>query len=142
MNIEQQLAASARAAVKELYGQEPDAALIQLQKTKREFEGHLTLVVFPLLRLSRKKPEDTARDLGQWLQAHSGCVSGFNVVKGFLNLVVAPERWVQLLAEIDADAHYGITPATDASPLVMVEYSSPNTNKPLHLGHVRNNLLG
>ena len=142
MNIEQQLAADARAAVKALYGQEPDAALIQLQKTKREFEGHLTLVAFPLLRLSRKKPEDTAREIGEWLQENSSCVSSFNVVKGFLNLVVPPARWVQLLAEIDADEQYGIVRATGESPLVMIEYSSPNTNKPLHLGHVRNNLLG
>lgn len=142
MKIEQQLAADVLAAIKELYGQEVAADMIQLQKTKREFEGHLTLVVFPLLRVSRKKPEDTALEIGQWLAAHSDTVQAFNVIKGFLNLVVAPGKWVELLAQVNADPHYGLTEATDESPLVMIEYSSPNTNKPLHLGHVRNNLLG
>ena len=142
MNIEQQLTADVRAAIKALYGQEVPDNLLQLQKTKREFEGHLTLVTFPLLRISRKKPEETAQEIGQYLQENSDAVAAFNVVKGFLNLVVAPQKWVELLEVIDADDHYGFVKPTEASPLVMFEYSSPNTNKPLHLGHVRNNLLG
>ena len=142
MNIEQQLTADVRAAIKALYGQEVPDNLLQLQKTKREFEGHLTLVTFPLLRISRKKPEETAQEIGQYLQENSDAVAAFNVVKGFLNLVVAPLKWVELLEVIDADDHYGFVKPTEASPLVMIEYSSPNTNKPLHLGHVRNNLLG
>ena len=142
MNIEQQLTADVRAAIKALYGQEVPDNLLQLQKTKREFEGHLTLVTFPLLRISRKKPEETAQEIGQYLQENSDAVAAFNVVKGFLNLVVSPQKWVELLEVIDADDHYGFVKPTEASPLVMIEYSSPNTNKPLHLGHVRNNLLG
>ncbi len=142
MNIEQQLTADVRTAIKALYGQEVPDNLLQLQKTKREFEGHLTLVTFPLLRISRKKPEETAQEIGQYLQENSDAVAAFNVVKGFLNLVVAPQKWVELLEVIDADDHYGFVKPTEASPLVMIEYSSPNTNKPLHLGHVRNNLLG
>ena len=142
MNIEQQLTADVRAAIKALYGQEVPDNLLQLQKTKREFEGHLTLVTFPLLRISRKKPEETAQEIGQYLQENSDAVAAFNVVRGFLNLVVAPQKWVELLEVIDADDHYGFVKPTEASPLVMIEYSSPNTNKPLHLGHVRNNLLG
>lgn len=142
MNIEQQLTADVRAAIKALYGQDVPDNLLQLQKTKREFEGHLTLVTFPLLRISRKKPEETAQEIGQYLQENSDAVAAFNVVKGFLNLVVAPQKWVELLEVIDADDHYGFVKPTEASPLVMIEYSSPNTNKPLHLGHVRNNLLG
>lgn len=142
MNIEQQLTADVRVAIKALYGQEVPDNLLQLQKTKREFEGHLTLVTFPLLRISRKKPEETAQEIGQYLQENSDAVAAFNVVKGFLNLVVAPQKWVELLEVIDADDHYGFVTPTEASPLVMIEYSSPNTNKPLHLGHVRNNLLG
>ena len=142
MNIEQQLTADVRAAIKALYGQEVPDNLLQLQKTKREFEGHLTLVTFPLLRILRKKPEETAQEIGQYLQKNSDAVAAFNVVKGFLNLVVAPQKWVELLEVIDADDHYGFVKPTEASPLVMIEYSSPNTNKPLHLGHVRNNLLG
>ena len=142
MNIEQQLTADVRTAIKALYGQEVPDNLLQLQKTKREFEGHLTLVTFPLLRISRKKPEETAQEIGQYLQENSDAVAAFNVVKGFLNLVVAPQKWVELLEVIDADDHYGFVKPTETSPLVMIEYSSPNTNKPLHLGHVRNNLLG
>ena len=142
MNIEQQLTADVRAAIKALYGLEVPDNLLQLQKTKREFEGHLTLVTFPLLRITRKKPEETAQEIGQYLQKNSDAVAAFNVVKGFLNLVVAPQKWVELLEVIDADDHYGFVKPTEASPLVMIEYSSPNTNKPLHLGHVRNNLLG
>ena len=142
MKIEQQLAASVSAALHHLYGQEVAADTIQLQKTKREFEGHLTLVVFPYLKMSRKKPEDTAQEIGQYLMDNSGMVAAFNVVKGFLNLTIASDCWVALLGDINADARYGLTAPTEDSPLVMIEYSSPNTNKPLHLGHVRNNLLG
>ncbi len=142
MKIEQQLAASVSAALHHLYGQEVAADTIQLQKTKREFEGHLTLVVFPYLKMSRKKPEDTAQEIGQYLMDNSGMVAAFNVVKGFLNLTIASDCWVALLGDINADERYGLTAPTESSPLVMIEYSSPNTNKPLHLGHVRNNLLG
>ena len=142
MKIEQQLAASVSAALHHLYGQEVPADTIQLQKTKREFEGHLTLVVFPYLKMSRKKPEDTAQEIGQYLMDNSGMVAAFNVVKGFLNLTITSDCWVALLGDINADARYGLTAPTESSPLVMIEYSSPNTNKPLHLGHVRNNLLG
>ena len=142
MNIEMQITASVMAAVKELYGQEVPAQQVQLQKTRSGFEGHLTLVVFPFLKISKKKPEDTAQELGTYLAQHCEAVADFNVVKGFLNLVVAPQAWLQLLADIDADEQFGMKQATDNSPLVMIEYSSPNTNKPLHLGHVRNNLLG
>ena len=142
MNIEQQLAADAAAALKDLYGADVEAGSIQLEKTKREFEGHLTLVVFPYLRLSRKKPEETAEEVGRYLLEHSAAVAGYNVIKGFLNLTVAPAAWVALLDDINRDDRYGLTTPGDDAPLVMIEYSSPNTNKPLHLGHVRNNLLG
>ncbi len=142
MGIEQMLGADIRAAIKELYGQEAAPEQVQLQKTKREFEGHLTLVAFPLLRISRKKPEETAQEIGEWLLKNSEAVAAFNVIKGFLNLVIAPKVWVELLSSIDKEAEYGFVKATETSPLVMIEYSSPNTNKPLHLGHVRNNLLG
>ena len=142
MNIEAQICNSAIAAVKELYGQEIPAQLLQLQKTKSNFEGNFTLVVFPLLKISRKKPEDTAQDIGEYLQTNCPAVESFNVVKGFLNLVVSPSAWLGLLNDIDANPTFGMRQATDESPLVMIEYSSPNTNKPLHLGHVRNNLLG
>ncbi len=142
MNIESTIASSVLAAVKALYGQDVPAKMVQLQKTKREFEGNLTLVVFPFLKTSKKKPEDTAQEIGDYLMANCDAVASFNVVKGFLNLVVAQKAWASLLADIDADPKFGEKKATDASPLVMIEYSSPNTNKPLHLGHVRNNLLG
>ena len=142
MTLEQTLTADIQAAVKALYGQDVTPQQIQLQKTKREFEGHLTLVAFPLLRISRKKPEETAEEIGRYLKEHTDAVAAYNVVKGFLNLVIAPAEWVKMLADIDADATYGYTAPTEKSPLVMIEYSSPNTNKPLHLGHVRNNLLG
>ena len=142
MTLEQTLTADVQAAVKALYGQDVTPQQIQLQKTKREFEGHLTLVAFPLLRISRKKPEETAEEIGRYLKEHTDAVAAYNVVKGFLNLVIAPAEWVKMLADIDADATYGYTAPTEKSPLVMIEYSSPNTNKPLHLGHVRNNLLG
>jgi len=142
MNIEKGICSSVIKAVKELYGQDVPEKMVQLQKTKREFEGHLTLVVFPFLKISHKKPEDTAQEIGLWLKANDKSIDSFNVVKGFLNIVVAPSAWISLLNAIDADAHYGERQADDDSPLVMIEYSSPNTNKPLHLGHVRNNLLG
>ena len=142
MNIATLIAEAAVEALKALYGADVTAQQVQVQKTRPEFEGHLTLVTFPCLRMSRKKPEDTGRDIAEWLMQHTDLVAGYNVVKGFLNLVIAPAKWLQLLAEIDADARYGLVAPTSESPLVMIEYSSPNTNKPLHLGHVRNNLLG
>ena len=142
MNIEQKLVASVIGGLKALYGQDVPAAQVQLQKTKKEFEGHLTLVVFPFLRMSKKGPEQTAQEIGEYLQANEPSVSTFNVIKGFLNLTIASSAWIELLNGIHADAQYGVVSATDKSPLVMIEYSSPNTNKPLHLGHVRNNLLG
>ncbi len=142
MNIANLLSTSAVEALKALYGVDVDSKQVQIQKTRPEFEGHLTLVTFPFLRASRKKPEDTGAEIGQWLIDNTDLVSKFNVVKGFLNLVIAPAKWIQLLAEINANETYGYVPATVDSPLVMIEYSSPNTNKPLHLGHVRNNLLG
>ena len=129
--------------IQSLYGQEVDAANLQLQETRAEFEGNVTFVVFPYLRISRKRAEETAQEIGEYLLREVPDVAaGFNVVKGFLNLVIAPAQWILLLQEINSQAHFGFTPVTDKSPLVMIEYSSPNTNKPLHLGHVRNNLLG
>ena len=142
MKIEDKIGASVIEAIHALYGQEVSPAQVQLQKTKKEFEGHLTLVVFPFLKISRKAPEATAQEIGAYLKEHEPAVAAFNVIKGFLNLTVASACWVELLDSIHADARYGLTDATDRSPLVMIEYSSPNTNKPLHLGHVRNNLLG
>lgn len=142
MKIEQQLTAAVASAIKTLYGQEAAENQIQLQKTKKEFEGHLTLVVFPLLRISRKKPEDTAREIGEYLTANSPLIEKYNAVNGFLNLTISSSSWIGLLLDIHHDAQYGIVAPTEESPLVMIEYSSPNTNKPLHLGHVRNNLLG
>ena len=142
MNIENKLVDSVINGLKALYGQEVPAAQVQLQKTKKEFEGHLTLVVFPFLRMSKKGPEQTAQEIGEYLQANEPAVAAFNVIKGFLNLTIASSAWIELLNVIHADEQYGITAADDNSPLVMIEYSSPNTNKPLHLGHVRNNLLG
>lgn len=142
MKIEDQITAAALAAVKELYGAEIPAQMIQLQKTKANFEGNLTLVTFPLLKTSRKSPETTAQEIGEYLKANCKAISDFNVVKGFLNLVIAPAAWIGLLNDIHADEKFGEQQVTADSPLAMVEYSSPNTNKPLHLGHVRNNLLG
>ena len=130
------------AAIKELYGQDVPEKMVQLQKTRAEFEGNLTLVVFPFLKMSKKAPEATAQEIGEYLKANCTAVSDYNVVKGFLNLSISSEAWLELLAKIDADPHYGEKQAKEDSPLVMIEYSSPNTNKPLHLGHVRNNLLG
>ena len=142
MNIENVISSAVIRAVKELYGQDVPAKMTQLQKTKEAFEGNLTLVVFPFLKASKKKPEDTAQDIGQYLLQHCEAVAGFNVVKGFLNLIVAKGAWLSLLSDIDANEKFGEKVSTNDSPLVMIEYSSPNTNKPLHLGHVRNNLLG
>lgn len=142
MNIEKLLTAAVVKAIKALYDTDITADQVQVQKTRPDFEGHLTVVTFPFLRISKKKPEETGEDIAQWLMANTDLVAAFNTVKGFLNLVIAPAQWLQLLATIDADAHYGLQLPTSESPLTMVEYSSPNTNKPLHLGHVRNNLLG
>ena len=142
MKIEDKLVASVINGLKALYGQEVPEKMVQLQKTKKEFEGHLTLVVFPFLKMSKKGPEQTAQEIGGYLKANDPAVAAFNVIKGFLNLTIASATWIELLNEIQADEQYGLMQVTDASPLVMIEYSSPNTNKPLHLGHVRNNLLG
>ncbi len=143
MQIEQKITQAVLAAIKTLYGQDAPAQLVQLDTTKKDFEGHLTLVVFPFLKMSRKKPEDTAQEIGQYLvEQLPDVVARFNVIKGFLNLVIADACWISLLNEIRLEERYGLKPVTDQSPLVMIEYSSPNTNKPLHLGHVRNNLLG
>ena len=142
MMIEQQIMAAAQAAVKALYGQDVPEKMVQLQKTRSEFEGNLTLVVFPFVKMARKSPEQTGQEIGQYLVDNCSAISKFNVVKGFLNLSIADAVWLQLLADIDKDDHYGEKRADEQSPLVMIEYSSPNTNKPLHLGHVRNNLLG
>ena len=142
MKIEQQIMAAAQDAVKALYGQDVPEKMVQLQKTRSEFEGSLTLVVFPFVKMARKSPEQTGQELGEYLVANCDAISKFNVVKGFLNLSISDEAWLLLLADIDKDDHYGEKLANESSPLVMIEYSSPNTNKPLHLGHVRNNLLG
>ena len=142
MKIEDILSQSVIDGVKALYGQEVPASMVQISKTKKEFEGHLTLVVFPFLKMSKKKPEDTAQEIGEYLKQNSSLVASFNVVKGFLNIVISSESWIELLDEIHQNPKYGFVPVTEQSPLVMIEYSSPNTNKPLHLGHVRNNLLG
>ncbi len=142
MKIENILITSIIDGIKTLYGQEISSNQIQLQKTKKEFEGHFTLVVFPFLKLSKKSPEQTATEIGEYLKANQSAIESFNVIKGFLNLSVASTQWVELLNDIHNQDQYGIKPASENSPLVMIEYSSPNTNKPLHLGHVRNNLLG
>ena len=142
MKIEDKLVASVISGLKVLYSQEVPEKMVQIQKTKKEFEGHLTLVVFPFLKMSRKGPEQTAQEIGEYLKVNEPAVAAFNVIKGFLNLTIASATWIDLLNEIQADEQYGLVKATETSPLVMIEYSSPNTNKPLHLGHVRNNLLG
>ena len=142
MKIEDKRVASVISGLKALYGQEVPEKMVQIQKTKKEFEGHLTLVVFPFLKMSRKGPEQTAQEIGEYLKANEPAVAAFNVIKGFLNLTIASATWIGLLNEIQADEQYGVVKATETSPLVMIEYSSPNTNKPLHLGHVRNNLFG
>ncbi len=142
MKVEDKLTASIIEGVKALYGQDVPAKMVQLQKTKKEFEGHLTLVVFPFLKMSKKSPEQTAQEIGEYLQQHEPAIANFNVIKGFLNLTIASDVWIELLNKIHADQKWGIQEAAADAPLVMIEYSSPNTNKPLHLGHVRNNLLG
>lgn len=142
MNIENILQEAIISAIKELYNSDVDNSQITLQKTKKEFKGHYTLVTFPLLKISRKNPEQTAQEIGLYLSENSPIVSEFNVIKGFLNLSISPEAWLKLLQIIDSDSNYGFTVVAEDAPLFMVEYSSPNTNKPLHLGHVRNNLLG
>ena len=142
MTIEQQIINAAQAAVKELYSQEVPEKMVQLQKTKKEFEGNLTLVVFPFLKISRKKPDETAREIGEYIKQNCEAIADFNAVGGFLNLVIDKKAWLALLNEMNLNEKFGEKPVTEASPLVMIEYSSPNTNKPLHLGHVRNNLLG
>ena len=143
MTIEEKLIDGVRAGVKALYGVEVSDSQIQLQKTKAEFEGHLTVVVFPFVKAARKSPEQVGEELGRYLvEKLTGVVAKYNVVKGFLNLVVSNAPWIELLNEINADDSFGLKKAAEGSPLVMIEYSSPNTNKPLHLGHVRNNLLG
>ena len=142
MNIEAMIADAVKAGIKAIYGQDVPDKMVQLQKTKKEFKGHLTLVVFPFLRLSKKSPEQTAQEIGDYLLKNEPSVAEFNVIKGFLNLTVACSCWIDLLNEIQSQPHYGIRPVSADAPLYMVEYSSPNTNKPLHLGHVRNNLLG
>lgn len=142
MNIENEIVKATLKVVKELYGQDVDRTAVQLQKTRADFEGNLTLVVFPFLKISKKKPEDTAQEIGERLIKETAVVASFNVVKGFLNLVVSQSAWISLLNDINTDADFGYKKAGEDSQLVMIEYSSPNTNKPLHLGHVRNNLLG
>ena len=143
MEIENKIVSAVVLGIKTLYGQDIAPETVQLQKTKKEFAGHLTLVVFPFLKISRKKPEDTAQELGHFLKTEiPSVVADFNAVKGFLHLVIAPASWIGLLTDIHQDVQFCLTEATDHSPLVMIEYSSPITNKPLHLGHVRNNLLG
>ncbi len=142
MNIISEINKAALEAVKALYGQDVPEKMVQVQKTKKEFEGSLTLVVFPFLKISKKKSEDTAAEIGEWMKQNCKAVADYNVVKGFLNIVIDTAAWIGMLNDINADEHYGEKQATEDSPLVMIEYSSPNTNKPLHLGHVRNNLLG
>ena len=142
MKIENRLIESVQKGIKELYGQDVPEKMVQLQKTKKEFEGHLTLVVFPFLKMSRKGPEQTAQEIGEYLKQNEPAIANYNVIKGFLNLTIDSNVWIELLNTIQADPQWGIKTATEDSPLVMIEYSSPNTNKPLHLGHVRNNLLG
>ena len=142
MNIEALISKAAGEAVKALYGMDATDKMLQLQKTRSEFEGNLTLVVFPFVKAAKKSPEQTAQEIGEYLVANCAAIEKYNVVKGFLNLSIGDGAWLQLLEAIDKDDHFGMKQATEDSPLVMIEYSSPNTNKPLHLGHVRNNLLG
>ncbi len=142
MSIESKITQAVITAVKELYGADTDAKTVQLQKTKKEFEGDLTVVVFPFAKAARKGPEQAANEIGEYLKANEPLITAFNVIKGFLNLSIAQNYWLQTLAAINANDTFGTASATEESPLVMIEYSSPNTNKPLHLGHIRNNLLG
>ena len=142
MKIESMMVEKTIQAAKALYGQEINSDMVQLQKTKKEFQGHYTLVVFPFLKMSRKGPEQTAGEIGAWFLENVSAVSSYNVIKGFLNIVISISSWLDMLNDINSDSEFGVRHATSDSPLFMVEYSSPNTNKPLHLGHVRNNLLG
>ena len=142
MSLDAIIAQAVARAVKELYGIDADASSVQISNTKKEFEGNLTVVVFPWVKAARKAPEAVGTEIGQWLVDNEPAVDSFNVIKGFLNIVIEPTFWTQVLRHIESTPDYGFKPVTDDSPLVMVEYSSPNTNKPLHLGHVRNNLLG
>ena len=142
MNIEALISKAAGEAVKALYGMDATEKMLQLQKTRSEFEGNLTLVVFPFVKAAKKSPEQTAQEIGEYMQNNCTAVEKFNVVKGFLNLSIGDGAWLELLKAIDSDERFGTKKAEDGAPLVMIEYSSPNTNKPLHLGHVRNNLLG
>ena len=142
MTIQQIISQGVADAVKALYGIDADPAKISPSPTKKEFEGNLTVMVFPFLKASHKAPEQTGTEIGEWLVANTDAIEGFNVIKGFLNLSIAADFWRDRLEQIAADENFGFREATEESPLVMVEYSSPNTNKPLHLGHVRNNLLG
>ena len=143
MEIEQQLAASIKAAVKDLYGVELADKQVQISPTRKEFEGHLTVMVFPFMKQCQKSnPEELGREIGEWLVANEALVGKYNVIKGFLNMSINASSWVDKLKKIYDNENYGIQPVTDQSPLVMIEYSSPNTNKPLHLGHLRNILLG
>ena len=142
MNLEKELQLLIIEAIAKLYNAEVNESQITLQKTKKEFTGNYTLVTFPLLRISKKSPEQTAQEIGETLTANSAFIESFNVIKGFLNLSLSSSSWVKTLEEINNNPTYGFTQANEDSPLYMVEYSSPNTNKPLHLGHVRNNLLG
>lgn len=142
MKIEQSIQSYVVSAIRNLYGADVNSEQIQLQKTRKEFKGHLTLVTFPFLKISKKNPEQTAQEMGEYLNTNNPDIEGFNVVKGFLNLEISSSCWLNLLSEINSVPDYGVVAASDNSPLVMIEYSSPNTNKPLHLGHIRNNLLG
>ena len=143
MKIEIKITEAVKAIVEELYGQQVPDKMVQLQQTRPEFEGQITLVVFPFTKMSHKAPEQTAQEIGEQLvQKLPDVICGFNAVKGFLNLSISSGQWIGILQEIYENSKFGFTPVTDESPLVMIEYSSPNTNKPLHLGHVRNNLLG
>jgi len=142
MNLELTIGAVVAKAIESLYGLKIDVSQIQLQKTKREFEGDLTVVIFPFVKVARKSPEQTGQEIGEFLQQHNPVISAFNVIKGFLNLSISQNYWLETLNEIHSTVDFGKTPVTDDSELMMIEYSSPNTNKPLHLGHIRNNLLG
>jgi arginyl-tRNA synthetase len=142
MNLESTIGSLVAQVIDNLYGLKLDASQIQLQKTKKEFEGELTVVIFPFVKAARKSPEQTGAEIGEYLQQHSPIISGFNVIKGFLNLCISQNYWLESLKEIHASVDYGKTTATEEAETMMIEYSSPNTNKPLHLGHIRNNLLG
>ena len=142
MNLEITIGSLVTQVIDNLYGLKLEASQIQLQKTKKEFEGELTVVIFPFVKAARKSPEQTGQEIGEYLLQHNPIISGFNVIKGFLNLSISQSYWLETLKEIHATVDYGKTAAADDAETMMIEYSSPNTNKPLHLGHIRNNLLG